>query len=443
MRVRINVAAPLRVGGREQQINKLEFVRHGGKIHAVSTRRLARALLEHSERALGDWSTEVLTRGQAADLTRFLRGEGLLDARTVGEVSRYSSACAYENVNQFQPHARDGRGSLYVPGTAIKGAIRAAVMWALVDEDKANSYVERNRSSRARFYANNLDRESLQSYELPHRKLRAGPHHDLLRVVKVADAYGELESGVEKIVIQSYKEDGRDRTASLGAGDTIYVECLSPGSWAEFDLKVDRKILSDFQATSSLPFHDEHSLLKLIRDFYEEVWTLDRGYYGIEDAESGEPEEVRSGPPSFEEWLQREKGIDPDTLSRRKSRPFKAKYNRTFDLFETDETGAEREAPSDGHTSSGVRDGELKVDKVRQFYSGYSPGFRLGWGSGLMSTTVDMRLEEENVGKILNIINHQHHPHATPREGPKSRKLVESGGRPNWPMGWASLEVKS
>lgn len=441
MRVRMNVAAPLRLGGREQQINKLEFVRHGGKVHAVSTRRLARTLLEHSERALGNWSTEVLTRGQGADLTRFLRGEGLLDDRILGEVSRYSVACAYENVNQFQPHARDARGSLYVQGTAIKGAIRAAVMWALVDEDRANSYVGRSKSSRARFYASNLDRESLQSYELPHRKLRAGPHHDLLRAVKIADAYGELESRVEKIVIQSYKEDGRGRTASLGASDTIYVECLSPGSWAEFDLKVDRKILSDFQAQGAeLPFTDEDSLLKLIQEFYKEVWNFEQHYYGAgagqeeseQDSSSEKPEEF----PSQEEWITQKYG----EMSKTKQRRYRGEYRMAREEFETNQGQG---AGSKDVGVPAVQDGrEMSLQEIRKFYAGSSPGFRLGWGSGLMSTTVDMRLDDANVGKVLNIISSRHHPNATPREGPKSRKLVESGGRPHWPMGWASLEVR-
>lgn len=135
-------------------------------------------------------------------------------------------------------------------------------------------------------------------------------------------------------------------------------------------------------------------------------------------------------------------GVDPDTLSRRKSRPFRAEYNRTFDLFETDETGAERETSSGEQQASGVQDGrEMRLGEVRKFYSGAAPGFRLGWGSGLMSTTVDMRLDEESVGKVLNIISHRHHPQATQREGPKSRKLVGEGRDPRWPMGWSSLEA--
>jgi CRISPR-associated protein Csm5 len=442
MRVRMNVAAPLRVGGREQQVNKLEFVRHGGKVHAVSPRKLAQVLLEHSERTLSDWSTEVLRKGQGADLTRFLGGKGLLDTRALGGISRYSVPDAAGVRNEFIPHARDARGRLFIPGTAIKGAIRAAVMWALVDEDEANSYVRNNRSSRARFYANNLDHRTLQSYELPRRKLRAGPHHDLLRAVKVADAYGELESRVEKVLIQSYKEDGRGRTASVGASDTIYVECLVPGSWAEFDLKVDRKILDDFKQGAELPFSDEGSLLRLVQDFYSAVWEFERRYYGISVEESEEPNLRPSGPPSFEEWLRRDKGIDPDTLSRKKSRPFKAEYNRTFDLFETDETGAKRETSVGERQGSGVRDGrEMRLQEVRKFYSGAAPGFRLGWGSGLMSATVDMRLNEENVGKVLNLISRRHHPHATSQEGPKSRKLVGEGRDPRSPMGWASLKV--
>ncbi len=59
----------------------------------------------------------------------------------------------------------------------------------------------------------------------------------------------------------------------------------------------------------------------------------------------------------------------------------------------------------------------------------------------MMSTTIDMRLDKENMGKVLNIINDKHHPHGNTIEGPKSRKLVGSGNAPRWPMGWAGLEI--
>lgn len=216
MKVRLEVKAPIRVGGREQTINKLEFVLLRKRLHAVSPRRLAKLLFEHEQRALGDWNTEVLRRGSDADLTTFLRKKNLLD-ESVERISRFSARCDHSNPNQFQPHARDAFGKLFIPGSAIKGAIRTAVMYALVDEDRAKGYMQRNRSNKTRFFAGNLEREVLQSYELPDRNLKPGPHFDLLRAVKIFDAYGdgELDSSVEKITIQSYTEDRRGRTASV------------------------------------------------------------------------------------------------------------------------------------------------------------------------------------------------------------------------------------
>lgn len=438
MRLRLTTEAPIRVGGREQQVNKLEFVRYDGKLHAVSPRKLAGLLLKNSERTLDDWNTEVLTRGQNANLTRFLRRENLLEARTVGQITRYSAPCEHQGLNRFQPHARDAFGKLFIPGSAIKGAIRSAVMWALVDEERANRYVRTN-GGRSRFYAGNLDQSVLQSYDLPKRNLKAGPHFDLLRSVKVSDAYGEPESRVEKTTIQSYTESGRGRTASLGAADTIYVECLTPGSSVEFDIKVDQKILRDFESQNrSLPFTNEDSLLRLVRDFYEEVWSFERRYYGVADGGGTDqaPAEELEKFPEQEEWIKQKYG----ELSKTQQRRYRGEYRVAREEFEA---GQGREGAS-GQTqkSSGIRDGDVKVGKIRDFYTGACPGFRLGWGSGLFSTTVDMRLDEENMGRVLNLISSRHH-RGGPIEGPKSRKLVESERRPRWPMGWARLEVKS
>lgn len=438
MKVRLNVEAPIRVGGREQQINKLEYVRFGPNLHAVSPRKLAALLAGKSERAITDWSNEVLTKGQNADLTTFLRSEGLLTPEAVGEISRSAVACGHQRMNEFHPHARDAHGRLFIPGTAIKGAIRAAVMWALVDEDEANGYVKRTRKGKDRF-AQQLVKDTLQSYRLPQAGGTAA-HRDLLRAVKVSDAYGELESRVEKIVIQSYSEYRGKRTTTLGASDTIFIECLTPDSSAMFDLKVDEKILRNFKRENEgIPFDDEASLLDLVRTFYGEVWGFERRYYGVEESEGGLPEaDTPSGPPSFEEWVAQKYGA----MSKTQKRRYRGEYKETYGLFETDDPLGEPREPEKSGEASGVEDGEVKVGRVRDFYSSApSPGFRLGWGSGLISTTVDMRLDEENMGKVLNIISPRHHREVRRMDGPKSRKLVESGGRPEWSMGWSGLEV--
>jgi CRISPR-associated protein Csm5 len=378
MRLKLTVKAPMRVGGREQQINKLEYVLYRGKLHAINPRKLAKLLFEHSERTLGDWSAEVLTRGQNADLTSFLSQKGLLTSDIIEGISRYSVRSEHQRMNEFQPHARDGFGKLFVPGSAIKGGIRSAVMYALVDQDRANEYVRTNRRG-GRSYAGRLDRDTLQSYELPNRDLRAGPHFDLLRAVKVADAYGELESRIEKVTIQSYTEDRRGRTASLGASNTIYVECLVPGSWVEFDLKVDEKILRDFESRNEgIPFEDEASLLRLVREFYGEVWGREQSYYHGKSNEAVGAEAQSDKPPSFEEWLVRDKGIT-EKPSRRNRKPLLAEYRRTFDLFETDETGRERERADTGESSTGgIRDGAVKVGKIKDS----TPKLRRAFGSG-------------------------------------------------------------
>lgn len=445
MRIKLKVEAPIRAGGKEQRINKLEFVRYDGRIHAVSPRKLARLLQSKSERTLDDWYTWVLTGGQSADLTTFLEERGLLDAGSVQEMSRYSAPCEPRNVVRefLLPHARDARGKLFIPGSAIKGAIRAAVMWALVDEDRANEYVRTTFEGIDRF-AQRLEEDVLQSYDLPHSGGTAA-HHDFLRCVKVADGYGELESRVEKIIIQSYTVYHDRRTTTEKARGAIFAECLTPGSWAEFDLKVDKKILCDFkQENEEIPFEDEASLLKLVREFYEEIWGFERRYYGVEVGGEDVPEDdAASGVKSFEEWLWTEKQKKVNDIGRRSKarKMLEAEYRRFYNLFDTPDPLAQPGELEENETVRGVEDREVNVGGIRNFYSESSPGFRLGWGSGLMSTTVDMRLNEENRAEVLEMISQSHYRNVPSTDGPKSRKLVGSDGVARWPMGWANLEV--
>lgn len=136
--------------------------------------------------------------------------------------------------------------------------------------------------------------------------------------------------------------------------------------------------------------------------------------------------------------MEQKTGRTLTTFSRRglERRKLETEYRKIFvygEQFVSAEP-SKRSAP-------GIRDGEVKVGKLKDFYAGNSSDFRLGWGSGLMSTTVDLRLNDKNRGKVLSLMSR--HPRDKCIEGPKSRKLVGTGNAPRYPMGWARLEVKS
>ena len=65
------------------------------------------------------------------------------------------------------------------------------------------------------------------------------------------------------------------------------------------------------------------------------------------------------------------------------------------------------------------------------------PLVRLGWGSGLLGTTVDMLLDESDVQRIRDTL-------FLPRYGtpaPKSRRLAARQGNAYLPLGWAKVKV--
>ncbi len=80
----------------------------------------------------------------------------------------------------------------------------------------------------------------------------------------------------------------------------------------------------------------------------------------------------------------------------------------------------------------------FNLSNIRKYYSqNIKPTMRLGWGSGLLGTTVNLLLSEEMRQDLRNTIyvNRQNQP------APKSRRFVKNyADQPELPLGWIRLE---
>ncbi len=382
----ITTLAPLHIGGQEGDLLPTEFATLKGKVYVVSEERLATALEEKG--LLEDFSRAVVQAGKAFSLEAYLRGRGLLTESFLTSVARYSARSSVPPKPTLRPFIRDGLDRPFIPGSAVKGALRVAVLYQLLKrldltkrQEILDGFVKqrletfradsRNRFGwfRERFkreFDQELDQRLFQRFRLLPTQGKFDPHTDLFRAVKVSDA---KPFDKESLVVEEIK------VYSLGAGEkrwSIFAECLPPQTTFELMLTLDQDILADFARHNprlawNLPFEEVKQLLfnplRPLATLAQDVLMSERR------------------------------------------------------LFKND--GTMKQAFSftlpDGHQQE--------------------PNLRLGWGGGLLSTTVDLLLPDALRQELRDTL-------FVSRRGfpaPKSRKLVKGGTT----LGWAVATVKS
>ncbi len=139
-----------------------------------------------------------------------------------------------ENKREILKHVQS-LGKLYIPGSSVKGAIRTALLWKAVWDDKrlidwTLDYIKNLRGKiDLRKVDNALEAKVFRSSKLLKKD---DPKNDLLRALKV------LDSGFfKKIKVYEVKY--------LNAkGLSVCVECIDSGDSAEINVEVDKIVLS-------------------------------------------------------------------------------------------------------------------------------------------------------------------------------------------------------
>ena len=88
--------------------------------------------------------------------------------------------------------------------------------------------------------------------------------------------------------------------------------------------------------------------------------------------------------------------------------------------------------------------GNINLDKVAAFYAENEncATLRVGWGTGMLGTTISLLLTEEPIRVYLRneVISGGHH--RRPKPAPKSRRFVLEDRQPIYPLGWIKLQEK-
>lgn len=394
--VHLKVLSPIHIGTREGALLPMEYLFDGQKVHVVDESKLGRFLVQRNlmDRFVSDAFSGNLRRiGLRGFLDQHARG---LDVRQIGpQVAAYSVPGGGPDMPEFRPFVRDGFGRVYLPATSIKGVLRTAFLYAALKREAAHAQGkdhpretqvkgwiqklrgERNRERAKKFLSAELQKEVFQSWNLKGR-----PHDqnkDILRCLKVRDAYplnGNVQTRVIPIRFLSKRADGTHYWSQKprGSGDLIlWVEAVVGGTFVT-------EILWDHQLFETFQRENPKKRLPF------------------------------SGKPSTKQMLILATHMNQDVFG----------HETAF-------------LTSQGVTEAGLL--RSWYQETRDKTKGSL--FRIGFGSGMLSTTVNLLWSERLRQEVRNVCGHDRGTDPAP----KSRRVwVKSDGE-CLPMGWAAIII--
>ena len=410
----IQLTSPiLHIGSSVPRLNPFEYVQTAKKVYLPNQEALAKAL--HQRGRLKDYIGIVEEREDITPLLEATFGSNWWnETDTNGEpiFPKIASSPKWTDlrITELRPMIRNGMGQLYIPGSSIKGAIRTAIAYHLlkhpdryqVPSSKRVSVIEETLRKKLgqlnpyqqKFLDDDLFMESLFSdfsltYQGRTAQLRNrssnSPNTDFLRVLKVTDSEPLLEKKVTTKtgkplalnlpVVAEVIISSRFPNYSAKYRASIYAEMVRNVK-TEFTLSIDTEMLSWFRHNQGmqLPFTTLDELLQICQEFTQEQWDYEHDYW----------QAIKNNP--------RANGRN------------------------------------------------LDFDYIRDFYEPTEcpQSLRLGWGSGMTGTTVDLLLEDELRQEIRDTCGLE----APNFEAPKSRRtVVNPKGEIRFVPGWAKFKT--
>lgn len=401
-RVRLTPVSPIHIGSGERDLNQsTDYIELRRKCFVLNDLKLARLLVEKGLQE--KLSGEIETKKENFRLRDFLTRNLKLEEKTLEDISLYKIRT--DRVSRLyspRPFVRDGRHLPFIPGSSLKGTLRTAILFSM---------------------AMNLRDSEPSAFKK--------------RVVElVDDKIGKFEDGLKKASNKRWYRDRAKKTfaeelvADLLQGFTVKRE------YTRRDPRTD--ILRVLHVSDSLKVEGDFTLNDAsVLSLYRNSKLRSK----IEPAGNRNPGiQVECFQKGYAEF---EIAIDYALMAE-----FKKYGALPFDDLEDilkccEQFSAELwKEDKDFFVRHNAETKFFQTGKLLSFYGkDVAANVRLGWGSGLLGTTIDMLLTEEKRKKIRNIFFEDRGD----APAPKSRKCSSS----NWnnilqcdaPFGWAKLEV--
>ncbi len=408
---KIQLTSPiLHIGSAVSKLNPFEYVQTSRKVYLPNQEALAKALNKKGGSYLNDYIQAISDRQDISNLLKDAFGEQWWNATDAsGELifpkNAISQKLTEERITDLRPMIRNGMGQLYIPGSSIKGAIRTAIAYYLlkhgdrynVPKNQKVSEIEKKLRSRLgelgnkhkqKFADDDLFMDTLFSeYTLIYQGKTyngSSQNTDFLRALSVSDCEPLIEGKLTTKkgqtiplnlpVVVEVIVSSRFPDYLAKYRASLYVEMVR-NVQTTFTLTLDTEMLSWFKHKQGmdLPFQNLEELLKICQEFSQEQWDYEHDYWN----------EIVNNP-----------------------------------------------------RAAGKN---LYFNDIRQFYEPEKCPFstRLGWGSGMTGTTVDLLFDDELRADIRDTCGLK----APQFEAPKSRRsVVNHNGEIKFVPGWVKLK---
>lgn len=391
------------IGSAVSRLNPFEYVQTDKKVYFPDSEALAKALLQQGRGFLEDYIKTIEDSRDRQDIRPLLeqafKSEWWTKTDAAGNpifpehaISRKWTEAKITDLRPLRPMIRNGMGQLFIPGSSIKGAIRTAIAYHLLKHAERYQVPAKNRVSEIektlinklgasnkfqhKFFDDQLFMKSLFSdfsltYQGRTAQLRnsgdTSSNTDFLRVLKVSDTQPLLEDKalqkgkpipVNVPIVSEVIVSSRFPDYKAKYKASIYAEMVRNVK-TEFTLTLDVEMLKWFehQQGMKLPFKNLEELLQICQEFTQEQWDDEHDYWS----------EIEDNPRAAGE--------------------------------------------------------NLNFSRIREFYKPEQCPYqlRLGWGSGLTGTTIDLLFKDKTRQNIRDLCFSLKAPGF---EAPKSRRTV-------------------
>jgi len=430
--LKLTPLSPIHIGGHEQQLGGgADFIFHNNRCYVIDEHKLIQVL---EKGKLIERFISVVEGTSRLNLAQFLNISSLSKNecnQLLSSISAYS--CRSPSTNRIRPFIRNAYAQPYIPGTALKGALRTATLYCFVksmspaQKSEIVSRIDENlnrgksREERRKELGDFLD-EYFQKFELYYEGKKINEttpqETDLFRAIEISDSEpldkNSLSIKEVRMVSLTSKNNWKFSRRRKKGGETqnpirVYPECLLQRP-IELKVKFDTVLLSRLQKPKDVDMS--------LKDF---VWKRAKTLC----------------PSEFHDEQISEVALAKTLISL--SREFAENILEEEKEF-FDPLGASTEG---------------NLEKVKVFYKDLSPNLRLGWGSGMLGASIFYLLRQEGASDIIKKIarlfpqyQRRREPYGTLPDGdpifelfPKTRRVIIEGRNAVSPLGWAKLEI--